>query len=167
MEAREALLQRLRWQQHGAQPQAEALGVEHRRVVHAPFPCPGPPRAGRSGAPGAACVTGKYDVVPLQQPSPPPIPPTLLEKRRVPSGKLTDVRTHLVTAQSEGGHARHGNVTMCRARDAPGRLTNVWVRLVVLSIIVLFAPCPLPTLPLLFKSTKVDPFHDTDELDEH
>ena len=49
-------------------------------------------------------MTGKYDVVPLQQPSPPPLPPTLLKKRRVcgvPSGKLTDVRTHLVTAQSE------------------------------------------------------------------
>ena len=36
MKALEALLQRLRRQQHGAQPQAEALGVEHRRVVREP-----------------------------------------------------------------------------------------------------------------------------------
>ena len=33
----------------------------------------------------ACCVTGKYDVVPLQQPSPPPLPPTLLRKKRVSS----------------------------------------------------------------------------------
>jgi hypothetical protein len=37
-----------------------------------------------NGAPGALCVRGKNDVVPLQQPSPPPLPPTLLRKMSVP-----------------------------------------------------------------------------------
>ena len=59
----------------------EALVGSRRNDPQSTIPC-GP--ACLNGWPGAGCVNGKYEVVPEQQPSPPPFPPTLLRKILVP-----------------------------------------------------------------------------------
>ena len=52
------------------------MGILRMNEPQSSMPWPGPSLGSSNGIPGALCVSGKYEVVPWQQPSPPPLPPT-------------------------------------------------------------------------------------------